>query len=462
MKKNTVRFYVTITIVKIATKILKLLGRNATHLPGWMANKLCPDFLGHLEKPERLVYITGTNGKTTVSNLTAEVLKDNGYDYINNASGSNVSEGVVSALLSKSSFFGKSRCKLAVLEVDERYSPLIYPYMPPDYLLCTNLFRDSYKRNAHTEFISGVLNSQIPKHTTLMLNGEDLISNHLAMGNERRYFGIHCPDGHSSSDNIIKDIVACPNCGALLKYDYIRYNHIGRAHCPNCDFGSPEMDYSVEKIDYENQRCLIKLPGGTYDFKLIGSNVTDIYNMIAAIALLSELGLEVSQIQKSFEKIKVVESRYYSEKVHGKELVLSLAKGQNPIACSRICDFIRHETGTKAIVCMMDDCYDAKESSENIAWIFDIDFEFFNDASVKQIVLTGVRNADYHLRLLMAGIPEEKIVLCEKEEDAASYVDYAAVDKIYILYDLYPVRYENAKKVYQDLKNRLEERGEEA
>ena len=462
MKKNTVRFYVTITIVKIATKILKLLGRNATHLPGWMANKLCPDFLGHLEKPERLVYITGTNGKTTVSNLTAEVLKDNGYDYINNASGSNVSEGVVSALLSKSSFFGKSRCKLAVLEVDERYSPLIYPYMPPDYLLCTNLFRDSYKRNAHTEFISGVLNSQIPKHTKLILNGEDLISNHLAMENERRYFGINCPDGHSSYDNIIKDIVACPNCGALLKYDYIRYNHIGRAHCPNCDFGSPELDYSVEKIDYENQRCFIKMPGGACEFKLIGSNVTDIYNMLAAIALLSELGLEVSQIQKSFEKIKVVESRYYSENVHGKELVISLAKGQNPIACSRICDFIRHETGTKAVVCMMDDCYDAKESSENIAWIFDIDFEFLNDASVKQIVLTGVRNADYHLRLLMAGIPEEKIVLCDKEEDAASYVDYAAVDKVYILHDIYSVQYENAKKVYQDLKNRLEERGEEA
>lgn len=462
MKKNTVRFYVTITIVKIATKILKLLGRNATHLPGWMANKLCPDFLGHLEKPERLVYITGTNGKTTVSNLTAEVLKDNGYDYINNASGSNVSEGVVSALLSKSSFFGKSRCKLAVLEVDERYSPLIYPYMPPDYLLCTNLFRDSYKRNAHTEFISGVLNSQIPKHTKLILNGEDLISNHLAMENERRYFGINCPDGHSSSDNIIKDIVACPNCGALLKYDYIRYNHIGRAHCPNCDFGSPELDYSVEKIDYENQRCFIKMPGGACEFKLIGSNVTDIYNMLAAIALLLELGLEVSQIQKSFEKIKVVESRYYSENVHGKELVISLAKGQNPIACSRICDFIRHETGTKAVVCMMDDCYDAKESSENIAWIFDIDFEFLNDASVKQIVLTGVRNADYHLRLLMAGIPEEKIVLCDKEEDAASYVDYAAVDKVYILHDIYSVQYENAKKVYQDLKNRLGERGEEA
>ena len=460
MKTSKVRFYVTISIVKIATKILKLLGRNATHLPGWMANKLCPDFLGHLEKPDRLVYITGTNGKTTVSNLTAEVLKDNGYDFINNASASNVSEGVISALLSKSSFFGKSKCKLAILEVDERYSPLIYPYMPPDYLLCTNLFRDSYKRNAHAEFISSVLNSQIPKHTKLILNGEDLISNHLAMGNERCYFGIHCPDGHSSSDNIIKDIVACPNCGAMLKYDYIRYNHIGRAHCPNCDFGSPEMDYSVEKIDYESQRCLIRTPDGTYDFKLIGNNVTDIYNMIAAISLLSELGLKMPQIQESFEKVKVAASRYNSEMVNGKELIMNLAKGQNPIACSRVCDFIQHEPGTKTVVCMVDDYFDAKETSENIAWIFDIDFEFLNDDSVKQIVLTGARNADYHLRLLMAGIPEEKIVCCEKEVDAADYVDISLSDKIYLLYDVYTLEY--AEKVYQDLKKRLEEGGEKA
>ena len=129
MKKNTLRFYLTITIVKIATKILKLMGRNATHLPGWLANRLCPDFLGHLEKPDKLVYITGTNGKTTVSNLTASILKDNGYEFVNNSTGSNVSEGVVSALLAKSSFFGKAKTKLGILEVDERYSPLIYPYM---------------------------------------------------------------------------------------------------------------------------------------------------------------------------------------------------------------------------------------------------------------------------------------------------------------------------------------------
>lgn len=460
MKKNTLRFYMTITIVKIATKLLKLMGRNATHMPGWLANKLCPDFLGHLEKPETLVFITGTNGKTTVSNLTAEVLTDNGYEFANNGSGSNVSEGVISALLEKSSFFGKARTKLAVLEVDERYAPLIYPYMQPDYILCTNLFRDSYKRNAHSEFISGILNRYIPSHTKMILNGEDLISNHLAWGNERCYFGIHCPDGHSTPDNIIKDIVACPECGATLKYDYIRYNHIGIAHCPNCDYGSPEMDYSVEDINYETNRCMIKTPTGLYDFKMIGNNVTDTYNLVAAVALLSQLGLSIEAIQKSVEKLKVTASRYNSEKVGDKELILNLAKGQNPIACSRVCDFIRHEEGTKTVICLMDDFYDAQESVENIAWIFDIDFEFLNHESVKQIVLAGVRHQDYHLRLLMAGIPEERIVCCEKEVDAAEFVDLQISDKIYILYDVYTMNYAN--KVFADLKNKLEKGGEKA
>ena len=461
MKKSSkIHFLATITIVKIATKMLKMMGRNATHMPGWLANRLCPDFLGHLEKPEKLVFITGTNGKTTVSNLTAEVLKDQGYEFVNNGSGSNVSEGVVTALLDKSTFFGKAACKLGILEVDERYAPLIYPYMQPDYVLCTNLFRDSYKRNAHSEFISGILNQYIPSGTKMILNGEDLISNHLAWGNDRCYFGINCPDGHSTPDNIIKDIIACPKCGAILDFDYIRYNHIGRGHCPNCDFGSPEMNYTVEKMDYETKRVEIKTPTGVYDFKMIGNNVTDSYNLVAAVALLSELGLEMEAIQKSIEKLKVTASRFNSEIVGGKELIMNLAKGQNPIACSRVCDFIRHEEGTKTVVCMMDDYYDAKETSENIAWIFDIDFEFLNHESVKQIVLTGVRHQDYHLRLLMAGIPEERIVCCERELDAAEYVDLTLSDKIYLLYDVYTVDY--AQKVHADLKKKLEKGGIEA
>lgn len=443
MKKKSIRFYLAIIIVRVMTKTLKILGRNATHLPGWVALKLCPDFLSCLEKPETLVYITGTNGKTTVSNLSAEILVDNGYDIINNSFGGNVTEGIICALLEKSSFFGKAKKKIAILEVDERCAPLIYPRMQPDYLVCTNLFRDSYKRNAHSEFIADILNKQIPKHTKMILNGEDLISNHLAFENERVYFGINCEDGHSSSDNIIKDIVACPVCGAKLDFEYIRYHHIGRAHCPNCDYGSPEMDYTIEKIDYDTHRCEVKTPGGVYDFKMIGNNVTDLYNMMTSITLLSELGLPIEKIQNSIEKMKITASRYDERDINGKKVIFNLAKGQNPIACSRVCDFIKHEDGDKAVVLLVDDYFDAKETSENIAWIYDVDFEFLNDESIKQIVLCGVRHQDFHLRLLMAGIEESRLTCCPHETEAASYIKVNEVEKIYLLYDVYTIQYAN-------------------
>ena len=58
---------------------------------------------------------------------------------------------------------------MAVFELDERSAPRILPFIKPDLLLCTNIFRDSYKRNAHVEFILDILNTYIPDSTKLVL-----------------------------------------------------------------------------------------------------------------------------------------------------------------------------------------------------------------------------------------------------------------------------------------------------
>lgn len=453
MHKKTILFYLSITIVRIATKIAKLLGRNATHFPGWLALRIYPNFLKYLDKPEKIVFITGTNGKTTVSNLISSVLKDYDYEFVNNGEGSNIAEGIVTALLSKSTFFGKAKVPLAILEVDERCSPLVYPHMAPDYLVCTNLFRDSYRRNAHVQFIWNILNKEIPSKTKLILNGEDLISSQLAKDNNRCYFGISASEGQSSSNNIIKDIATCPKCGALLKYDYIRYNHIGHAHCPNCDFKSPELDYIIEKMDVVNSTCVVRTPNGSFETKLIGKNITDAYNMIAVIALLTELGLTQEQIQSSLSKHKVVATRFDSAVVNGKEVTMILSKGQNPIACSRVCDFIRQQPENKTIILMLDDYYDAKESSENIAWIHDIDFEFLVDTAIEKIIVVGVRHHDYRLRLLMAGIEDNKIICCDNESEISTFIDESKIEKIIIMYDNAIVR--KARQVYEEMKNKL-------
>lgn len=460
-KKKTIRFYVTLAGIKVLIKILQLCGKNATHVPGRKAINICPDFLDQIDKPEFIIGITGTNGKTTVSNLIADVMQDNGYDIVDNRFGGNIDSGIASSLIKNSTLTGRMKKRYAVLEVDERMTTKIFPYVQPDILVCTNLFRDSYRRNAHTEFISGILNSTIPKKSKLVLNGEDLISNHLAMDNDRVYFGIACQDGRTTStNNIINDMAACPKCGAKLRYEYVRYNHIGRAFCTNCDFGSPEMDYAVESVDYEGRRVHIRTPKGNLSIKLLGDNITDVYNTVTAVAALEEFGLSGEAICKSFEKMKIAETRFDSVEIDNHRIVLDVAKGQNPIACSRVCDFVRHEPGRKAVVLIIDDFYDRQESSENIAWFFDTDFEFLNDPDITQVIVGGLRCHDMHLRLLMAGIPEEKISCCDKDTDAAGFVDFNKADNVYILHDIYTTHY--AKAIKKELCDKLEKGGAKA
>ena len=83
---------------------------------------------------------------------------------------------------------------------------------------------------------------------------------------------------------------------------------------------------------------------------------------------------------------------------------------------------------------MMNCLGDAHHWSENTCWIFDADFEYLRNDSVVQLVCTGARCRDYKLRLLMAGVPEERIV-CEPDEfRAAELLHYAPGDDVYILY----------------------------
>lgn len=53
---------------------MRLLGRQASYLPGWFAVKLCPDYLRHIRKAETVICVTGTDGKTTTANLLSDLL----------------------------------------------------------------------------------------------------------------------------------------------------------------------------------------------------------------------------------------------------------------------------------------------------------------------------------------------------------------------------------------------------
>lgn len=455
MKRN-IRFYFAFYLAKISVIVLKAIKRDATQFPGKLAITLCPNFLEQIGKTKTIIAVTGTNGKTTVCNMIEDCLKENGYDFIDNQLGSNTNSGIASTFIKGAKLSGNQKKDLAVFEIDERSSIRVYPYVKPTYLICTNLFRDSLMRNAHTEFISNMLTTNIPKETKLILNGDDLIVSNLAPQNERIYFGIdRIKTDTDTCENIARDIIVCPKCDSKLEYDFVRYNNIGRAHCTKCDFKSPKIDYEVTNINLENKTMLIKHNETEEEYDLINNNIINIYNMLATITLLKELGLKREQINPILKKQKIVDTRYSKEEVGNIEIITQLAKGMNPIACSRAFDYVRKESGNKAVFVLLDDLHDAANGSENIAWHYDTDYEFLKDDSIKQILIAGARYLDTKVRLEMADINMENVVCKRDEMSLVDELNLEEIDKIFILHDLYSIDLKN--EIKDKVKRKIEE-----
>lgn len=453
----TFRLILAIFFAKLTYYSFRLLGRNASHSPGWVALHICPDYLERIKKCPLTICVTGTNGKTTVTNMISDALIDNHYTVSTNRIGSNIAPGIASALTNSISFSGKPIKDACVLEVDERASRLILPYVKPNYLVVTNLFRDSLKRNAHPDYIFSVIDTYTPKETTLILNSDDLCSSRLGetKGNKRIFYGIGKMQGDlTRSINLVSDYAFCPVCHTKLQYNYLRYHHIGNAYCPSCGFHSYQAEYFVSHVDTENKQITVRERNAERRYPLVNTAIFNIYNELTVITTLREIGLDSLKIKQSLEKLSVVDSRLKETKVGNVGVVQAMSKGQSCVSCSRTFDYLRTVEGRKVVILIVDDLYDRKNSVEYIGWIYDSDFEFLADKDIVQIVATGPRCYDHQVRLLLAGVEKEKIVCCEKEMDAVEAFQKGGIDKVFVLYDTstYNLAMKVKEKVIQALK----------
>ena len=147
------RFYLALYMAKLTKLAIRVLGKishsKGTDFPGVVALKICPSFLEKVSKPETIICVTGTNGKTTLANMIDDILEDNNYVLLHNRFGSNLNSGLATCFALDVSLANKHKSEIAVFEVDERSAIRVYPYIKPQYLVCTQLPRDSNRRNAH-------------------------------------------------------------------------------------------------------------------------------------------------------------------------------------------------------------------------------------------------------------------------------------------------------------------------
>ncbi|MCQ2427773.1 MAG: MurT ligase domain-containing protein [Clostridia bacterium] len=432
------RFLFAMAAAKLSRAVIRLFGRDGSCTPGIIAIRLCPDFLRHLKMPDKVICITGTNGKTTTSNLVAGIVRDLGYTVTNNSLGSNVQGGVATALLADSTLTGKPKKQVAVLEVDERSSLLVYKYITPDFLVCNNIMRDSLKRNAHTDFIAYILGSALSEKTHVILNADDFICSSLfPKCLSRTYFGISAdrPDSDRISS---RDIVYCPDCGTRLHAEYVRFDHIGRIYCPGCLKKSPEPDYCVTEIDASRDVFKIRHGGEEREYKLVNSNIVNLYNFCGAVAVLTEAGFDPDKVCAAFNAQKIVKSRYDFIEAGKLSITTQLAKGQNPVACARAFSYIASlPKKNKCVLVMTDDKHDNTNNSESVCWIYDTDFSALRDDSISEIIFAGKRCRDQRLRAVIAGVDPRKIRINDDLFEGAKMIDTDKYSDIYVLHDPY-------------------------
>ncbi|MDD6881612.1 MAG: MurT ligase domain-containing protein [Firmicutes bacterium] len=432
------RFYITLWISKFAMWVYKLRGQERNDRPGLLAFKLCPDFLKYIKKPPIVITITGTNGKSTTSALINNKLVEEGYKVSFNDWGANLYAGFALNLMRCVNIFNKSTYDVSVLEADERTLDISMGQIEPNYILVTNICKDSLRRNGHPEFIFDIVDRTfdiLGDKTTAILNANDPISSQLAKKSKRVFYGMTDINANPF-ENGVKDIAVCPNCGELIRYNYRLYRHLGDFYCPNCDFKTPEIKYYAKSVDLEGRKMTVEENGEDFEYPLISDAVFNSFNVLSCIAVLRELCKSKEEIAKFLETQQVTKIRETCVEYNGIKYYTYGAKSQNISAASTVFEYMAKEPSDKNVVLLLDELQDKNHPTETLTWLYETDYEFLNSPNIKKIIVGGHMFLNHKLRLLLAGIPEEKIICVESESEIPNYVDTEGIEKVYVLFEI--------------------------
>jgi UDP-N-acetylmuramyl pentapeptide synthase len=125
-------------------------------LPGLVVERLLPGYTGSMleQLPDGVVFVTGTNGKTTTTKVLTEILQAKGKRVLTNPTGSNMVRGIASSLAQSSSISGRLDYDIAVLEVDEASVKPLVARTKPRWVLALNVSRDQLDRFGEVDTIA--------------------------------------------------------------------------------------------------------------------------------------------------------------------------------------------------------------------------------------------------------------------------------------------------------------------
>ena len=407
---------------KLTAKMLHIMGRGATSLPGVVMLKICPNVLGAMAKDIKVICVTGTNGKTTTCHAITDMIEANGYTALTNSAGANMLGGVVSCFMNAATLTGKVKRDYAVLECDEaslRHITKSFGSLDVT-VVVTNVFRDQLDRYGEVLTTLDLIEqglAHIPQ-ADLVLNADCSLTSSLAFSTKHKsvtFFGVNTSfDEQSSTD--ISDAVYCIKCKTKYKYRTHTFGHLGDFYCENCGYHRVKPLIAVEKVNSFNAASAdvqMSIEGREYGAKITLPGAYNVYNGLAAASIGKVIGLDDKKIIDSMSKLTTPFGRMEHIALGDKGVEIILVK--NPAGFNEVISFLTaHCTADDDILFGLND---NSADGTDVSWIWDVEFEKLSeriaeiDGKEQTFFFTGKRGEDLEVRLKYAGFDTERFKL---------------------------------------------------
>ncbi|MCL5433272.1 MAG: MurT ligase domain-containing protein [Patescibacteria group bacterium] len=355
------------------------LGHGSTW-PGHIALSVNKKFINQTLKKSRakIVFIAGTNGKTTTTKLIQTVLEKNGKKVFVNNSGANLLNGMSSSIIEYSSLSGKIKCDYFIFEIDENTLPLSISEITPDYLIVLNLFRDQLDRYGEVDTIAKNWKKSIeklPENSVVFLNADDPKIAYIGKNikSKKLFFGIDDKSLGQKDLQYASDSLYCPNCDKKLDYETVFYSHLGIWRCNNCRFKRPPLS--------DNDASYYPMQG-----------IYNRYNTLACVIFSRTIGIDETNTNNALKKYSPAFGRQEKITINNKNVQLFLSK--NPTSFNESLRTIKELNAKNILIVLNNRIPDGLD----VSWIWDIDVEKYVDVFNK-IFVSGDRCYDMGLRI---------------------------------------------------------------
>ncbi|OBA81250.1 UDP-N-acetylmuramyl peptide synthase [Mycolicibacterium mucogenicum] len=351
----------------------RVTGRGAgAMIGGLVAMKLDPSILGQLGSGRRSVVVTGTNGKSTTTRMTAAALATLG-PVASNIEGANMDAGLIAALA------GSRKATLAALEVDEMHVPHVSDAVDPSVIVLLNLSRDQLDRVGEINHIERTLRAGLARHPSAVVvaNCDDVLVTSAAYDSPNVVW-VAAGGGWSG------DSVSCPRSGEVI----VREN--GHWYSTGCDFSRPAPQWWYDETNIYGPE------GFTAPMTLALPGTVNRGNATQAVAAAVALGASPAAAVAAVSTVDEVAGRYRTLQVGEHTVRMLLAK--NPAGWQEALSMVSSDVAG-AVISVNGQVPDG----EDLSWLWDVNFEHFVDFPAP-IVSAGERGTDLAVRLGYAGV----------------------------------------------------------